>query len=114
MFEKVDGLPNQKVMVEPALGRRPVFPHRKGPFACAAKFMLSRYEDALVKPVPDDAEVRTAEEQVSGTLTQISVSEGLRLSELQDQDAYSNELVDIWVGAQNEEEWMRNYRKCMD
>lgn len=112
MFEKVDGLPNQKIMVEAALGRRPAFPHGEGAFTCAGKFFLRRYEDALVTAVPDTPEIERIEQQIPGTIIKLGVSPGVRLSELQDQDSYSFELADIYVGGQSQEEMVRNYHKC--
>jgi biotin carboxylase len=112
MFEKVDGLPNQKIMVEAALGRRPQFPHREGPFGYAGKFFLRKYEDACVTAVPSRAEIKRIEGQVPGSMIKVGVSERVRLSELQDQDSYSFELADIYVGGASVDEMEKNYRKC--
>lgn len=114
LFEKVDGRPNQKIMVDLALGQKPDFPHRLGRFKFAAKFMLRKYEDAVVTKIPDVKDLKKIREQIPGTLIELEVEEGDRLSELGDQDSYSYELADIFIGGESEQELMNNYERCVD
>jgi biotin carboxylase len=104
LFEKVDGVSDLKILVDLALGRRPEFPHRQGRFRCAGKFFVRRHEDALVRRVPDEAEQQRLAQAIPGTLVKVHVREGMRLSELPNQDSYSFEVADLFVGADNEDE----------
>ncbi|HKK14545.1 MAG TPA: ATP-grasp domain-containing protein, partial [Gammaproteobacteria bacterium] len=114
VFELVDGASHHQVMVRLGLGRAPDFPYREGRHACAAKFMARVYNDATVTRVPTAAQIARVQERFPGTLVQVGVEEGTRLSELRDQDSYSYELADIFMGARNERELLHNYKACLD
>ncbi|MEX2492989.1 MAG: ATP-grasp domain-containing protein [Nitrospirales bacterium] len=114
VFRKVDGASHHEVMIDLALGKRPEFPHRQGDNGCAAKIFLRTHEDAVVKRVPNEEQVQAVKERFPGTLVNIHVQEGMRLSELPNQESYSYELGYIYMGANNEHELLENYRKCLD
>jgi hypothetical protein len=44
----------------------------------------------------------------------LNVSIGQRLSELLEQDSYSYELADVFIGAQDEDELLRKYERCLE
>jgi biotin carboxylase len=104
LFEKVDGVSDLQILVDLALGRRPDFPHREGRFRCAGKFFVRRHEDAVVRRVPCEEEQQRLAQAIPGTLVKVHVREGMRLSELPNQDSYSFEVADLFVGADNEDE----------
>jgi biotin carboxylase len=114
LFEKVDGQSDLKILVDLALGRGPEFPHREGRFKCAGKFFVRRHEDALVRRIPDEADRQRLAKAVPGTLANVHVHEGMRLSELTNQDSYSFEVADLFVGADNEDELVGKFHRAAD
>jgi len=112
LYEKVDGLPDLKILVDIALGRRPRFPHQEGRFRCAGKFFIRRHEDAVVRRVPDAAERERLADAVPGTLVKVHVEEGMRLSHLPNQDSHSFEVADLLIGADDEDELIEKRRRA--
>jgi biotin carboxylase len=110
LFCYVDGLSHHLVMVELALGRKPVFPHRQGPYRYAAKFMWRVYADAIVKRVPTEQEIRAISERISGCQIQMHIHEGMLLSELSDQESYSYEIAVIFLGCDSQQELLDKYQ----
>ena len=113
LFKLVDGCYHHQVMLNLALEREPAFPYREGNFACAAKFMLRHYEDALVSRIPTREELEELESEYPESWIQIQVSEGMRLSSLRDQDSYSYELAVLFIGAESPDELERKYREIL-
>jgi len=114
LFKMVDGVYHHQVMVDLGLGRRPRFVREEGACALAAKFMVRTYADARVIRAPTAAEIARVESALPGTQIQISVREGMRLSELRDQDSYSFEVATLFVGANSQAELDAKFRACMD
>jgi hypothetical protein len=112
MFEKVHGSSNHEVAVELALGMEPDYPRAEGHFNCAAKFMWRHYEDALVVRSPSAEEIAQVEREFPETEVYIEAKEGMRLSELRDQDSYSYEIAIILLGADNHRQLMERYARC--
>ncbi len=104
LFEKVDGRSNHEVAVELARGNAPRLKDDKGPYAMAAKVFIRRFEDAFVDRAPTKEEVREVQRQVPGTIIQVPVHAGMRLSDVLDQDSYSYQLAIVYVGAVDERE----------
>lgn len=114
MFDLVDGASNLEVMVALALGEKPDFPSRQGQFNCASKFYVRVFDDATVTRVPTPEEVEWLQERFPGTLIQILVGEGERLSETSGQDSYSYRVAQIHMGARNTRELLNKFRRCRD
>lgn len=110
-FIKVEGASNHEVAVDVALGRDPEFFLDKGKYATAAKFMLRRYQDAVVTRAPTQKEVAAIKAEYPDTDIEIVATEGTQLSELRDQDSYSFELANVWLGAQSQNELLDKYRE---
>jgi biotin carboxylase len=116
LFELVDGTSHLQVMVDLALGRRPSEPFgpstssdadrrmRAGRYGAAAKFFLRAYRDAVVEAVPTQEDIARLEAEAPGAVVHVLVEPGTRLSELADQDAYSYELAEVYLGARNARE----------
>jgi biotin carboxylase len=113
LFQRVDGVSHEQVMIELGLGHRPAFPHRRGEYACAGKFMLRRYSDAIVIRSPDPASIRALEATEAGVTIELHVERGMRLSELLEQDSYSYEVAALFIGARDEAELERRYQACL-
>lgn len=117
LFEKVQGVPHNEVMIDVALGRRPEYPLDEGRFRHAAKFMLRRYDVGGRQPVteaPNEDRIRQIEQEFPGCDINLHVHEGMRLEDLRYQDSYSFELAEIFVGANSQKELMKTYRAIVD
>ena len=114
LFHMVDGLYHHQVMVDLGLGRKPQFTAGKGRCPLAAKFMVRRYANAQVTRAPNRVEIAAIEAAVPGTQIQVAVREGMRLSDLRDQDSYSYEVATIFAGAQNQPELEAKFHACLD
>lgn len=103
LFRLVDGQSHFQIMLDLGLGRAPQFIKGQGHCGLAAKIMLRHYDDALVIRAPSRDEVAAVEAAVPDTSVQVAVREGMRLSELRDQDSYSFEIATLFVGADGQE-----------
>ncbi|WGI27047.1 ATP-grasp domain-containing protein [Halomonas alkaliantarctica] len=100
LFEKVDGVSHQQVMVDLALGQLPDMPYRQGDFNVAAKFFYRVFfTDATVSQVPSVEEIEALQQAFPGTMITLQVEIGMRLSSLPEQDSYSFALAYVWMGA---------------
>jgi len=113
IFEKVDGVSSHDIAVELALGHEPQPLRREGDFKVAAKFFLRRTEDAVVERVPTPEEIRSLESEMPGTTIHLQVQEGMRLSELMDQDSYTYALAIMWLGGRNQRDLLAKYARCV-
>ena len=109
LFEKVHGVPHFQIMTDLAIGRPPHWTGREGAANCAAKFFIRRFKDARVTSVPDAETIRQIEADFPGCEIDVRVKPGTVLSDLKDQDAYSFELADVFMGAANQQELLRNF-----
>ena len=98
-----------KVAIDIELGYEPDFSTKNGKYNVAAKFMLRRHKDGIVKRIPTKKEINELENKFPGTRILIEVQEGDVLSELLGQDSYSYELAVIFMGGYNTEELLNNY-----
>ncbi|WP_104020044.1 ATP-grasp domain-containing protein [Roseovarius nitratireducens] len=114
LFEMVDGVSHQQVTVDLGLGRKPDMPRGEGPENVAAEFFYRVFfNDATVARTPSRAELEVASEQVDGTRIVSYVKQGMRLSELPEQDAYSYAVASIWMGANKQSKLLWNYEQVM-
>ncbi len=114
LFEKVDGLSHQQVMVDLGLGQRPRMPKGEGGFGVAAEFFYRVFfRNATVARVPPPEEIAEAEARVPGTTIIPQVREGMRLSDLPEQDAYSFAIACIWMGANTQSSLLWNYERVV-
>lgn len=114
LFYKVDGAPNQKVIVELACGKKPIFPRGEGRYKVAAKFYIRKFQDGILIRFPDQETICKLENEIPGTILQLYIRPGQRLSELQDQDSYSYRLAAVYMGAQSQKKLLANFRRCKE
>ena len=114
LFRFVDGMYHHKVMVDTALGRKPEFPHREGEHQYAAKFMWRVVSNAIVTRVPTASEIQHLRDRFPELKMQIHVKEGMRLSELADQDSYTYEIAVLFLGGDSEGELQEKYARCQE
>ena len=96
----VDGMPNYEVAVHVALGNDPSFKHGEGPYDMAAEYLYRRFEtgDAICRSSPDDEDLARLRERQPDTRVSLKIHEGMRLSDLPDQDPYSWVLAELVIG----------------
>ena len=114
MFEKVDGAPNFRIMLELALGRDPDFPLRRGRYGCAAKFHVRVFEDGIVTHVPGAADLQRIQEEFPDTLIEVKVAQGARLSEMLEQDSYSYDIAHVHTGARDRKSLLEKYNRILE
>lgn len=103
----VDGVTNHEVAVDVALGRPTRFTKGAGKYAVAGKFMERARDDGVVRRVPGAEELEALRARFPSAWIDIDVEPGQRLSDLADQDAYSYQLAEIYLGASDRAELMR-------
>ncbi|WP_026988237.1 ATP-grasp domain-containing protein [Fodinicurvata fenggangensis] len=114
LFDKVDGISNQQVTVDLGLGQRPDMPSREGDYKVGAEFFYRVFfTDATVSRVPTSEEIEAAVSKVPGTFVRPQVHEGMRLSELPEQDSYSYAIAYIWMGASKQSTLLWNYERVL-
>lgn len=114
LFEKVDGISNQQVTVDLGLGQRPDMPSREGDYKVGAEFFYRVFfADATVTRAPTPEEIEAAAAKVPGTFIRPQAHEGMRLSELPEQDSYSYAIACIWMGASKQSTLLWNYERVL-
>ncbi|MFO7817640.1 MAG: ATP-grasp domain-containing protein [Desulfovibrionales bacterium] len=114
LFMKVDGASNHQIMLDVALGRDLEFPKREGKFRLAGKFFLREYQDKRITGIPTKEDILGISEKVPGMLIDIQGKVGMRLSDIPEQDSYSNATAFIYLGADNQKELLDKYRKVRE
>lgn len=109
LFQRVDGVSHHKVMIDVAMGRRPDFPYRQGRHRYAAKFMWRVTEDAVVGELPTREELAALHSEYSVDV-HLNVRPGMKLSQLEDQDSYSYELAEIYIGGDSQQDLLRKWK----
>jgi hypothetical protein len=113
LFELVDGVANHDHMLQLALGREPRPRHRGGRFAVAAKWFVRRTADGVVRRVPGAEEIERVQRELPGCTVDLAVKPGDRLSRLANQDSYSYELANVYLGAPDDDELQRNFERAV-
>lgn len=114
LFIDVDGMSNHEIAIDVALGEKPEIPRGKGRHQVAGKFILSRFDDAIVTRVPTQAEIESLQRRYPGLDVLVDVKPGMRLEDLPNQDSYSYHVATLYLGASNREELLERYRECLD
>lgn len=114
LFADVDGMPNHKAMVELALGHDPQLAHRQGRYGVAAKWFLRRFTDGVVTRSPSDEEVAAIQADIPGVTVDLVARRGDRLSQLWDQDSYSYKLANVYIGADDTDDLIDKYERCVE
>ncbi|MEX1196905.1 MAG: hypothetical protein WEB57_03450 [Pseudohongiellaceae bacterium] len=114
LFRLVDGVSHHQIMIDLALGRKPDFPYRQGPFSVAGKFMVRVFTDGTVTKLPEAEHIRQVQELFPEARINPLTTVGTRLRHLRFQNSYSFELADIFLGADSQRELREKYRRCME
>jgi biotin carboxylase len=117
LFDNVEGVPHNEVMIDIALGKRPDYPAKRGRFRYAAKFMPRLYghhDEVRVAHAPPEEDVQAIEERFPGAKIQLHLREGMRLGDMHHHDAYSYELAAIFIGANSRAALRRDFHAIME
>jgi hypothetical protein len=114
LFRMVDGASHQEVMVDLALGERPRFPNRKGPFPIAGKFMRRVFEDGVVSGMPTANEIAKVQKIYPEARFRLLSEVGDRLKYSHHCDSYSYELADIFLGGRNQADLLGKYQDILN
>lgn len=114
LFKMVDGEYHHAVNIEIALGQKPDFPFRQGKHNIAAKFMVRRFHDGQVNHIPSKQDITRVQQRFPDTDFQLHIKAGMALSDLHDQDSYSYEIAVIFMGAENQQDLLKNYSTALD
>lgn len=113
LFLMVDGASHHEVAIDVALGRKPDFPRGDGPHQHAAKFMPRTYGAARITRAPTQDDIDRLRREFPDALFQSHVSEGMELTDLPNQDSYSFELGELFLGGRNREQLTEDFRRAM-
>jgi hypothetical protein len=80
----------------------------------AAKFYLRRFEDGVVESLPGHEALNSLHREMPDAVIDIHVKQGVRLSELIEQDSYSYQVASIYVGAEDHQALLSKYQRCCD
>lgn len=116
LFEKVNGMSNHEIAISVALGEKPHFSGKGGPFRCAAKFLHRRYskENMIATRVPQKRDIEALQELQNDTVVHLRLQEGAQLVEMKEQDPYSYVIADFLIAAQSREELEQKYRQAAE
>ena len=113
LFLMVDGATNQKVVLDLALGRKPVMPHREGEHDLSGKFMMRLFKDEIsdgtVRRIPGKEEIDRVKKAYPDAYVKPLVEEGMRLSDLKFQDSYSYEIAVVFLGADRQKQLLDRF-----
>ena len=113
LFEKVHGVSHLSVLVDLALGRKPKPFQRTGKFNVAAHFFVRSFEPGVVTRVPTDDALRRLRQRQPATRLKMAVKKGTDLASLENQDSYSFELAEIYIGGRDRIEILDKYDEAM-
>jgi hypothetical protein len=105
LFRQVNGMSNHEIAVSVALGHAPHLPP-PGVGRIAAKFILTKLDDAVVTRAPSKAELEEIGKKFDA-LIELMVEEGDSLSEVRGQPVYCFNVAEVWVVASSLPELMK-------
>jgi hypothetical protein len=108
LFQKVDDVSTQEVLVDLALGRKPRWRRREGRYKVAASFVLRTDSDRLVTRVPSQAEIAYARTLLPDLEFRPRAAAGHWLSEWP-QDSYTFRYGLIHLGGRDQADLRARY-----
>lgn len=113
IIEKVQGTSHLSVLVDLALGRKPMPMERKGAFNIAGHFMIRTRESGRILRIPSTAAIEKLKKRQPGTYVKIPVRPGQHLRELRGQDMYSFEIANVFIGGRDQTELLDRYDEAL-
>jgi hypothetical protein len=113
LFHKVHGVPHLAVVVDLALGRRPKPMDRRGKWNVAAHLFLRHFGDGRVVRVPTRQALDHLAKRQPDTRIKIDVAKGQRLRDLKNQDSYSYEIANVYIGGRDRADILDKYDEAL-
>ncbi|KAB7619642.1 ATP-grasp domain-containing protein [Alkalilimnicola sp. S0819] len=113
LFLKVDGMSNHEIAVAVALGRAPRFRRAGGRYKAAGMFMLNKYGDAEILRVPHPEELEALAREFPDAHLMLEAREGIRLSELPNQDAYRYVVGEASIGGEDDADLQAKFQRLL-
>ncbi|MFZ5953510.1 MAG: ATP-grasp domain-containing protein [Candidatus Dependentiae bacterium] len=111
LYEKVDGFNTYQLMLDIALGKKPVIFRKKGNHAIAASCVLRTFENKKVLQVPTQDQIAHFFRQFPDARFYADVKPGMLLSDvLQDGKSYRYGLIHL--GAQDKQDLLNRFEKA--
>lgn len=114
LFRMVDGASHQEIMVDLSFKQEPRFPHRRGEFRAAAKFMHRAYSDGIVRRVPSEEQIRRVQSVYPEFRCRLLVYAGERLRDAHHHDSYSYELADMFLGGRDQADLLQKFDHVLE
>lgn len=110
LFEKVDGTNTYQIMLDIALGKKPVFTKMKGIYNVASSFVLRRFDNKKVIKIPTANEMTDFFHHFPHARLEIHAKEGQWLNTIS-QDGKSFRYGLVHLGAQTKKELFFNFEQ---
>ncbi|MFP4061178.1 MAG: ATP-grasp domain-containing protein [Halochromatium sp.] len=114
LFQKVHGVSHLSVVADLALGRKPAPLGRQGRWNVAAHFFTRAFEPGRVSFVPKPEALQRVSRRQGDTRIQVMVNKGDDLLKLANQDSYSFELANAYIGGRDRAELLDKYDQVLD
>ncbi len=116
MFEKVHGMSHHEIMLNIALGRKPVKLDKTGEYEIAAHFMLRSFKSGIVKEAPGKKTINELKQKYPDFDILLNVKEGMDLDDMAQHhiDSYSYVMANIFLGAQSSGELLEKYNDVVE
>ena len=113
LFHKVHGVSHLSVVVDLALGRKPRPLPREGRWNVAAHFFSRAYAPGRVTYAPSEAALDRIRARQGDTRIQLMVGKGTDLGTLANQDSYSFELANVYLGGRDRIDVLDRYDQVL-
>ena len=113
LFQKVHGVPHLSVIVDLALGRKPKPMDRHGKWNVAAHLFLRHVGEGKVVRVPTAQALDHLKRRQPDTRVKIDVTKGQNLADLKNQDSYSYEIANIYIGGRDRADILDKYDEAL-
>ncbi|MER0239457.1 ATP-grasp domain-containing protein [Fulvimarina sp. MAC8] len=114
LFHKVHGRSHFATVLDLALGRKPKPLERGGSWNVAGHFFKRAFDPGLVTYVPARNALDRIQSRQKDTRVQIMVKKGDDLGQLANQDSYSFELANVYIGGRDRMELLDKYDQVLD
>jgi hypothetical protein len=99
--------------VDLALGRKPKTFSRQGSWNVASHFFLRAFEPGIVTRVPTQAALDRVVQRQPDTRIKLEVEKGTDLRKLANQDSYSFELANVYLGGRDRIDILDKYDQVL-
>jgi len=113
LFYKVHGVSHMSVVVDLALGRKPRPFGRRGEWNTASHFFVRAFEPGIVTQVPTVNALDRLKRRMADLRVKIEVAKGTDLGGLPNQDSYSFELANVYLGGRDRMDILDKYDQVL-